>query len=310
MKVMGDDGARLDFSAYETGVSELGWILESSLISCELWESVKRQSNVQLFFQESPGSLALQQDNAALSLSSGQTLTAALVVGADGRDSWVRQAAGLSATSSAYDEMGVVANFACEKPHRNIARQWFRQDGVLAWLPLPGNRLSMVWSTPDTQANELLNLSSTDLATRVGEAGQDELGALETITAAAAFPLRLMRVPQTVAPRVALIGDAAHGIHPLSGHGINLGFQDARELAGLLAATQEWEDIGSLRLLHRYQRARKEETFLMQTGTHALHRLFRETLPGAKTLRNLGMSLTNALPVAKNILVRYAIGSL
>ena len=155
-----------------------------------------------------------------------------------------------------------------------------------------------------------MNLSSTDLAARVGDAGQGELGALETITAAAAFPLRLMRVPQTVAPRVALIGDAAHGIHPLSGHGINLGFQDARELSGLLAATQEWEDIGSLRLLHRYQRARKEETFLMQTGTHALHRLFRETLPGAKTLRNIGMSLTNALPVAKNILVRYAIGSL
>ena len=310
MKVMGDDGARLDFSAYETGVSELGWILESSLISCELWESVKRQSNVQLFFQESPGSLSLQPDNAALSLSSGQTLTAALVVGADGRDSWVRQAAGLSATSSAYDEMGVVANFACEKPHRNVARQWFRQDGVLAWLPLPGNRLSMVWSTPDKQAEELLSLSGADLAVRVGEAGHGELGALETITAAAAFPLRLMRVPQTVAPRVALIGDAAHGIHPLSGHGINLGFQDARELSGLLAATQEWEDIGSLRLLHRYQRARKEETFLMQTGTHALHRLFRETLPGAKTLRNIGMSLTNALPVAKNILVRYAIGSL
>ena len=265
---------------------------------------------MQLFFQESPGSLALQQDNAALSLSSGQTLTAALVVGADGRDSWVRQAAGLSATSSAYDEMGVVANFACEKPHRNVARQWFRQDGVLAWLPLPGNRLSMVWSTPDKQAEELLSLSGADLAVRVGEAGHGELGALETITTAAAFPLRLMRVPQTVAPRVALIGDAAHGIHPLSGHGINLGFQDARELSGLLAATQEWEDIGRLRLLHCYQRARREETFLMQTGTHALHRLFRETLPGAKTLRNIGMSLTNALPVAKNILVRYAIGSL
>ena len=153
---------------------------------------------MQLFFQESPGSLALQQDNAALSLSSGQTLTVVLVVGADGRDSWVRQAAGLSATSSAYDEMGVVANFACEKPHRNVARQWFRQDGVLAWLPLPGNRLSMVWSTPDKQAEELLSLSGADLAVRVGEAGHGELGALETITTAAAFMFLPRRLPSAL----------------------------------------------------------------------------------------------------------------
>ena len=310
MKVVGDGGARLDFSAYETGASELGWILESSLISCELWESVKRQSNVQLYFQESPRSLELQRDSAVLSLSSGQSLKTTLVIGADGRESWVRQAAGLCATSSIYDEMGVVANFTCEKPHRNIARQWFRPDGVLAWLPLPGKRMSMVWSTPDTQAKELLKLSGAVLSVRVCEAGNHELGALDLITPAAAFPLRLMRVPQTVAPRVALIGDAAHGIHPLSGHGINLGFQDARELAELLAATPEWEDIGSERLLRRYQRARKEETVLMQTTTHALHHLFRETLPGVKTLRNAGITLTNTLPAAKNLLVRYAIGSL
>ncbi len=310
MKITGDGGAQLDFSAYETGVAELGWILESSLISCELWESVKRQSNVQLYFQESPHSLELQRESAVLSLSSGQSLTTTLVVGADGRDSWVRQAAGLSATSSAYGEMGVVANFASEKPHRNIARQWFRPDGVLAWLPLPGNRVSVVWSTPDAQAEELLHLSGADLAVRVGDAGNRELGTLDLITPAAAFPLRLMRVPQTVAPRMALIGDAAHGIHPLSGHGINLGFQDARELAELLAATPDWEDIGSERLLRRYQRARKEETVLMQTTTHALHHLFRETLPGVKTLRNAGISLTNTLPAVKNLLVRYAIGSL
>ena len=310
MKVVGDGGARLDFSAYETGVSELGWILESSLISCELWESVKRQSNVQLYFRESPRSLELQRDHAVLSLSTGQSLTTTLVIGADGRESWVRQAAGLSATSSAYGEMGVVANFACEKPHRNIARQWFRPDGVLAWLPLPGKHMSMVWSTPDAQAKELLKLSSAELSVRVCDAGNRELGNLDLLTPAAAFPLRLMRVPQTVAPRVALIGDAAHGIHPLSGHGINLGFQDARELAGLLAATPEWEDIGSERRLRRYQRARMEETVLMQTTTHALHHLFRETLPGVKTLRNAGISLTNTLPAAKNLLVRYAIGSL
>ena len=315
MKVMGDAGARLDFSAYETGVPELGWILESSLMACELWENVKRQGNLTLICPAAPQALAFAPEAASLTLSDGQTLSAKLVVGADGRDSWVRDAAGLKAVNTPYGEMGVVANFECEKPHRGIARQWFRDDGVLAWLPLAGDRdgdacthrISIVWSTPD--AHELLALSPEAFADRVAAAGLRELGTLTQITAPAAFPLRLMRVPQTVAPRLALVGDAAHGIHPLSGHGINLGYQDAKALADLLCATPEWQDIGSERLLQRYQRARREETVLMQYTTHTLRRLFDEKLPGLKTLRNVGMNVTNAMPVIKNRLVRYALGA-
>jgi 2-polyprenyl-6-methoxyphenol hydroxylase-like FAD-dependent oxidoreductase len=119
-----------------------------------------------------------------------------------------------------------------------------------------------------------------------------------------------MRVPKVVAPRLALIGDAAHGIHPLSGHGINLGYQDARVLAETLAACQPWHDIGNLRILERYQRARKEEVVLLQTSTDALRHLFKSELPGAKPLRNLGMNLTNRLPLLKNVLTRYALGTL
>ena len=310
MKVLGDAGARLDFSAYATGVPELGWIIESSLMTCELWENAKRQSNLSLFCPAAPAGIEISPESAVLTLADGRTLNAKLLVGADGRDSWVRTAVGLSATNTPYGEMGVVANFSCALAHRNIARQWFRADGVLAWLPLPGQRISIVWSTPEADAQELLSLSEEALCARVADAGNHELGPLDLITPAAAFPLRLMRVPKIVAQRLALIGDAAHGIHPLSGHGINLGFQDARVLAELLCATPEWQDIGSERLLLRYQRARREETVLMQTATHALHLLFRETLPGARTLRNVGMNLTNKLPLAKNLFVRYAIGSL
>ena len=317
MKVIGDGGARLDFSAYESGVPELGWILESSLMACELWENVKRQGNLTLFCPAAPKSLSMTDDLASLTLTDGRMLTAKLLVGADGRDSWVREAAGLKAINTLYGEMGVVANFTCEKPHRGIARQWFRDDGVLAWLPLAGDasnesrthRFSIVWSTPDAHANELLALSAEAFADRVAAAGNNELGRLQMITPPAAFPLRLMRVPQTVAPRLALVGDAAHGIHPLSGHGINLGYQDAKALADLLRATPEWQDLGSERLLQRYQRARREETALMQYTTHTLRRLFSEKLPGLKTLRNAGMNLTNALPVVKNQLVRYALGA-
>lgn len=308
MKIVGDSGAKLDFSAYETGVAELGWVLESSLMACELWENVKRQANLTLLCPAAPNAIKMGEKSVELTLAEGQVLSTKLLVGADGGDSWVRGATGLQAIATPYGEMGLVANFECEHPHRGIARQWFRDDGVLAWLPLPGNRISVVWSTPDVHAGELLALPAEALALRVASAGGDVLGSLKLLTPASAFPLRLLRVPQTIGSRVALLGDAAHGIHPLSGHGINLGYQDAKALAALLAATPEWQDVGSERLLQRYQRARREETLLVQYTTHTIRRLFRETLPGMRPLRNLGLGLTNALPVVKNALVRYALG--
>lgn len=310
MQIFGDGSGKLEFSAFDTGVSELGWILESSLMACELWESAKRQGNLTLFSPARPAQLEFRHDAAVLHLSDSSVLSGKLLVGADGRDSWVRQAAGLAAVNTPYGEKGLVANFATEKPHRNTAFQWFREDGVLAYLPLPGNRISIVWSTPDDRADELCALPPEQLCERVAEAGAYTLGRLELLTPAAAFPLRLMRVPQTVAARLALVGDAAHGIHPLSGHGINLGFQDARELAGMLAAAQPWQDFGEERFLQRYQRARREETVLMQTTTDGLRRLFRDSPPGLRIMRNLGLNLTNGLPFVKNALVRYALGAL
>lgn len=309
MDVRGDAEGRLAFSAYEAGVPQLGWILESSLMACEFWESAKRQSNLTLLCPSRPKSLDFAADGARLELVDGSILAARLVVGADGRDSWVRRTAGLSTVNTPYGEKGVVANLETERPHRSIARQWFRDDGVLAYLPLPGNRISIVWSTADENADQLCALPPDLFCQRVAAAGRDCLGRLQMVTAPVAFPLRLMRVPQTVAPRLALVGDAAHGIHPLSGHGINLGFQDASELATLLAGAQPWQDIGDERFLQRYQRARREETALMQTTTDSLRRLFRDAPPGLRGLRNLGLNLTNGLPFVKNALVRYALGA-
>ena len=309
MRVFGDGGAQLDFSAYEAGVGELGWILESSLMACELWESVKRQGNLTLLCPAAPQALQVTAATAVLTLNDNSHVSAKLVVGADGRDSWVREALGLRAISTPYGEMGLVANFECQHPHRGIARQWFRCDGVLAWLPMAGNRVSIVWSTPDENARAMLALSAEELCARVAAAGNKELGTFKLLTPAAAFPLRLTYLPRIVAPRLALVGDAAHGIHPLSGHGINLGYQDAKALAALLAASPDWQDIGSERLLRRYQRERREETLSMQAATHALHHLFAKDFPGLKPLRNLGMNLTNRLPPLKSFLVRYAIGA-
>jgi len=309
MDVKGDADSRLQFSAYDTGVPELAWILESSLMARELWENVKRQANVELFCPARPADLEFRADATLLHLEDGRSLSARLVVGADGRESWVRNRAGLAANYTPYNEKGVVANFTTEKPHHDIAYQWFRDDGVLAYLPLPGNRMSIVWSTPDAHADELVQLPAEEFCARVAAAGNHTLGRLELLTAAAAFALKLMRVPEPTAPRLALIGDAAHGIHPLSGHGINLGYRDAKTLAEIVGAAAPWQDIGDPRLLARYRRARKEEVMLLQTTTDGLRRLFREDLPGLKPLRNLGLNLMNRLGPVKSALVRYALES-
>jgi len=308
MAIRGDGDGLLDFSAYDSGADQLAWIVEAGLIQRELWEGVKRQGNVTLICPAQPERLEMRDDAVLLGLTSGQTLEAGLIVGADGADSWVRAQAGMQADTLLYGEMGVVANFECEKPHHNTAFQWFRADGVLAWLPLPGNRISMVWSTPETHAQELLGLDVPKLCGRVAKAGNDRLGALSLQAPPAAFPLRLTRVPRIVALRLALIGDAAHAIHPLSGHGINLGFLDARALAGVLQALPEFGDCGDERHLRRYARARAEEVALLQWTTHGLQRLFRPSHPALSLVRNLGLNLTDSLPVLRNMLVRYALG--
>lgn len=310
MAVAGDAGGQLNFSAYEAGVPELGWIAESSLLALELWEGAKRQANLTTFLGRTPLGLAVDEQGAAVTLDDGTRLSAQLVVAADGRDSWVRQQAGLLAEHLPYGERGVVANFETAHPHQATAWQWFRDDGVLALLPLPGNRVSMVWSTEDAHAEALCRLPPDALCATVAHAAGGVLGDLSLLTPPQAFPLQLLRVPSVVAPRVALIGDAAHGIHPLSGHGVNLGLLDAKALSEVLAAAPAWQDIGHLSLLRRYQRARREEVVLMQAVTDGLRRLFRATVPGVAPLRNAGLTFTDRLPLLKNALVRYALGGI
>jgi ubiquinone biosynthesis UbiH/UbiF/VisC/COQ6 family hydroxylase len=227
-------------------------------------------------------------------------------VGADGAQSLVREQTAIAVTDTAYRQRAVVANFSCERAHRHCAYQWFQGGPVLALLPLPGDHVSMVWSTGEDEAARLLALEPDALCREVAAAAGHALGELRLVTPARAFTLRRLAARRMVAPRVALIGDAAHVIHPLAGQGANLGLQDARELAAVLEGREPMRDPGDLRLLRRYERARALEVGAMDATVHGLYRLFGAPARSFAILRNAGLNLTDRMPVIKNLLIRQA----
>ena len=308
IRIFGDrSGSELGFSAYEAHVSRLAIIVENSTLIAALQEAVSDRPELTVFSPAVCASASWESDQVTLRLDSGKQLRARLLVAADGADSWVRREAGIAVEEKAYGQTAVVANFAIREPHRGTAFQWFRPDGVLALLPLPGDRASMVWSARQDIAERLLSFAPKALCAEVEAASHGALGRLALITSPAAFRLRLVRAQQLCAPRVALVGDAAHNLHPLAGQGVNLGFQDARELASVLAARGQERDVGSRALLRRYERARKEDVLAMIAATHGLQRLFNNTVTPLGWLRNFGLNLTDRLLPLKTLLVRRAL---
>lgn len=313
MRVVGDDGrSMIEFDAYRSGASELAWIVEDRRLQDALWRGLEAQQGVALLAGASIRELAIDDREVHLALHDGRSLRARLVVGADGARSFVRAQAGIASEASRYGQSAVVANFACTRPHRQVAWQWFQGaehgGAVLALLPLPGDHVSMVWSTGDAQAERLLALDGERLAREVAAAAQGVVGELSLVTPARAFPLQRLRAARLVAPRVALAGDAAHVVHPLAGQGANLGLQDARLLAGVLAARAPGRDPGQLGLLRRYERSRAEAILQMRATVHGLHSLFGHPAPAVARLRNAGLNLAERLPVLKNLLIRHAMG--
>jgi ubiquinone biosynthesis UbiH/UbiF/VisC/COQ6 family hydroxylase len=248
---------------------------------------------------------------ASLQLESGESISAALIVGADGAQSWVRGQCQIGIDYRSYKQRGVVANFSCERPHHGIAYQWFTEtEGIVALLPLPGQRVSLVWSAPEALALSLLDEPLSQLAARLSSLAGDKLGQLQPLQPelAQAFPLSLLKTHALVAPRVALIGDAGHVVHPLAGHGMNLGFGDVAALIQVLAERGMHRDCGDASVLARYARARKEEILLMQVTTDGLERLFGVDFGPLRLLRNVGLNLLDKIPVLKRQLMTHAVG--
>ena len=307
MRVFGDTGAELDFSAYQVGAAELTFILESRLLQEALWDGLKQQDNLTLLSSTRCSELTWHPEAAHLKLHDGREIKAKLIVGADGRDSWVRHQANMPEVPTPYHQHGVVANFSTGKPHHGIAYQWFQPDSILALLPLPGKRVSIVWSVSPQKSAELLALSHEELCAQVSAASQNQLGELQVITPPASFALRVLNLAHITKPRLALVGDAAHNVHPLSGQGVNLGFRDVRELADTLLQRDGQCDCGDIQLLRRYERARREDILSMQLTTDALKHLFINDNPLLRNLRNMGLAITNRITPLKKMLARHAL---
>jgi 2-polyprenylphenol 6-hydroxylase len=304
MEIFGDEGAKLAFSSRPA--ASLAWIVEAGRLSNAIEQQAASLANVTIVRGATASEFGAEAGRAWARLENGQRIEGDLLVGADGPGSQVRSQLGLASNEEPYGESAVVANFETVLEHGAIARQWFREDGVLAWLPLPGKRISIVWSAPASVADTLAQLDAPSLERRVREAGESALGELKLISPTARFDLRSIRVADPAAPGVALIGDAAHAIHPLAGQGVNLGFQDARALAEALATRTELERPGDLRVLRRYARSRKEDVTAMHFVTSGLDRLFATGNPGMRAFRNIGLRLVDSQGWARDALADRA----
>ena len=302
MDVRGDGGGRIEFAAADIQADRLTSIAENRWLLAALWRQIEALEIP--VFTEAAAAIHTDIEVATLTLPNGETLKTRLIIGADGANSWVRAQAGITVQENAYGHHGVVANFHTEKNHHGTAYQWFKHGEVLAYLPLPDHKISIVWSTAAPE--KLTALAPDDLAAAVTAQGEGMLGRLSPLSPAFAFELILRRPATTVAQRIMLIGDAAHTIHPLAGQGVNLGFGDAIEFARL---SQNAADLGAHQLLKRYAQNRLEPVRTMQLSCDGLFHLFGENhLPALPWLRNNGLNWVNAAAPLKQRLIKHAMG--
>lgn len=313
-----DSPGVIHFDSAAIGVDTLGYIVENRVIQAALYERCQEFSNLDWMNSVRITGMDFANEHVTLHTEHAQQLQARLVVGADGPDSGVRQLAGITTRGRDYQQTAVVASVKTSASHRHTAWQRFLPDGPLAFLPLTDNYTSIVWSLPPERAAYMLSLDDTHFMAELQAAlGSDEqqtepdkgLGTIESVGPRASFPLRLIHADRYVQDRLALVGDAAHTIHPLAGQGVNLGLSDAAVLAQLLIeAAAKKSDVGALSTLRRYERWRKGDNLAMVAALEAIKHLFGSNLAPLRLLRHRGLQLTNAATPVKNLIMRRAMG--
>lgn len=311
----GEGTGSIDFDAAAVNEPALGHILENRLLQIALLHCVAKHRNVQVLNPVQVTGFARAADRIDIALADGRSLRTELLVAADGANSRVREWVGFDMREWDYGHHALVATVATELPHERTARQIFRREGPLAFLPLPDSAnsqrfSSIVWSTLPAEAQELLALDDDTFRARLGQAFEDRLGAIAATSRRFAFPLRARHASDYTAPGVALIGDAAHTIHPLAGQGINLGFLDAQALAEeILRATRRGLRAADPSVLARYQRQRKGDNLGTLAAMEGFKRLFGATDLPTRLLRNAGLGWVDRSAPLKRLLIRRAMGA-
>ncbi len=295
----------LHFDAAESGAAELGCIVENDALQAALQEACRERGITLL--NDSLQALTIHPACARLQLGLAR-VDAELVVGADGAASTVRTLLQMPATTREYGQRGIVATITTQRSHGGTAFQRFLATGPLALLPLPGNTCSIVWSATGERAAELLAMPVEQFNAELTAASAGVLGTLELASERASFPLRRLAAGSYAAPRVVLVGDAAHVIHPLAGQGVNQGLEDAAALAAQLALRPARESPGALRALRRYERERRAGNALVGEVVDGLDRLFTGSGPLTAWAAREGMALVGRLPFARRFLTRQAAG--
>jgi len=300
----GDGNVRFD--AAELGEPDLGHIIENRIIQLALTEQMAQSQNITLFLPNSFHSFEQSDEKISVTLEDNTELSAQLLVGADGANSKVRNLAGIDFERDDYAQSGLVAVVKTQESHQFTAWQRFQPSGPLAFLPLADGSCSIVWTLPSDRADYYLSRSKADFKEALAEALDHKLGKITKVSKRAAFPLKGSQAESYIDDRIALVGDAAHTIHPLAGQGVNLGIKDALELAQQISLAKG--DLGSHKLLRRYERARRGDNVLTMRAMEGFRLLFGHSASPVKSLRNMGMNLFNQMPVVKNEVIKKAMG--
>ncbi len=310
MVVWEENGSsELAFHAQQIAAPNLGHIIENDLIRAALFAATRTKPNISLFTESID---ELQNDDSKLVCRTGEgnRLEAKLLVGADGALSKVREMAHFETQTLPYHQQALVANIETELPHGSTAWQRFLATGPMAYLPLPSaHQCSIVWSMDDALCEQQQHWSKAYLEQRIAAALDHRLGSVNLISDCVRFPLIARHSRHYVQPRIALVGDAAHTIHPLAGQGVNLGFADAQQLAAQINASHNKQaDIGLLRHLRPYERKRKADNHLTQKAMTGLNWAYHQQNPALVLARNLTVGLLNNTKAIKSRLIRQAMG--
>ena len=305
-----DSFGRIEFDDQSMGYSHLGHIVENAEIHYALWQKAQRSPDITLLAPAEIQQVAWGENEAFLTLKEGTMLTARLVIGADGANSWLRNKADIPLTFWNYRHHALVATIRTQEAHGAVARQAFHGEGILAFLPLSDPHLcSIVWSLSPQEAERMQQASVDEFNQALNIAFDNRLGLCSVESERQTFPLTGRYARQFAAHRLALVGDAAHTIHPLAGQGVNLGFMDAAELIDELKRLQrQGKDIGQYLYLRRYERSRKHSAAMMLAGMQGFRELFAGENPAKKLLRDIGLKLADTLPGVKPQLIRQAMG--